>query len=423
MPVLNLSLVTQTFLTVINTSITNSPEWNAINVLDVSPLPPDRLAGNHTVGFYLYHLTEDASRKNPPPLAADLDAPDVFQPMGLQLYYLLTAHSDLGGPNGPTAEQLMMGLAIKALRDVCVIDDQTIVAGAAVLPGPLVGRGNRFRITLRAPSAEEAVQYWTAGSQPLRLAAYYEVSPVLLEPEPALVRPNRVFSFGVRSVAGGRPRLDFTTSDVTFQLPGEPQRTVEARPAEAPIGGRVTFRGSDLSGHAVDLLVRHVSWLHAEAVDPIVWGVTTTGATVIATVQNVAGTQVVLPGVYLGEIRITQTTTLPDGTTRLTTATSNAAPFAVTPRIDPPVNFVAGLGTITGTNFDPARLPDDHVQVLIGGERLTRVAAAPNTGQFRVVDASTIEFRLPATIAPGTIVSLRILVRGVESAPFWVTAP
>ena len=166
MPVLNLSLVTQTFLTVINTSITNSPEWNAINVLDVSPLPPDRLAGNHTVGFYLYHLTEDASRKNPPPLAADLDAPDVFQPMGLQLYYLLTAHSDLGGPNGPTAEQLMMGLAIKALRDVCVIDDQTIVAGAAVLPGPLVGRGNRFRITLRAPSAEEAVQYWTAGSQP-----------------------------------------------------------------------------------------------------------------------------------------------------------------------------------------------------------------------------------------------------------------
>ena len=128
---------------------------------------------------------------------------------------------------------------------------------------------------------------------------------MLLEPEPALVRPNRVFSFGVRSVAGGRPRLDFTTSDVTFQLPGEPQRTVEARPAEAPIGGRVTFRGSDLSGHAVDLLVRHVSWLHAEAVDPIVWGVTTTGATVIATVQNVAGTQVVLPGVYLGEIRIT----------------------------------------------------------------------------------------------------------------------
>jgi hypothetical protein len=423
MPLLNLSLVTQTFVTLLDRYIVNSPEWNAANVLDVSPLPPDRLAGDHTLGFYLYHFTEDAAYKNPAPLA-DVDNPDIFQPMGLQLYYVLTAHSDLQDRNGTLAEQLMMGLAVKALRDFAFVDEATIVAGAAVFPPALVGRGNRFRVTLRPPAPEEAVQYWTAGSQPLRLAAYYQVSPVLLEPEPQNVRPGRVFLEGIRTVIGGRPRLNYSTSSLTFHVPGETTpRTVEARPAEAPIGGQVVFHGADLTGDTVDLVIRHVSWAQAEVVDPMTWGVTSTGTALFATVNAFAGAQPVLPGIYVANARVTDTAKLPDGTTRTYSSFSNQVAFAVTPRIDQPVNFIAGLVTVNGTNFDPVVLTGDQVQVFIAAERLARVVGAPAAGEFRVVDAATIVFRLPATIPPGSTVMLRIIVRGTESAPLWVTAP
>src|SRR5262245_17184687 len=133
MPLLNLALVTQAFTAMLDRYVTNSPEWNAANVLTVSPLSPDRLAGNHTLGFYLYHFVEDPAYKNPTPLA-NVDNPDIFQPMGLQLFYVLTAHSDLPDSNAAEAEQLMMGLGVKALRDFATLDENTLVAGAIVFP-------------------------------------------------------------------------------------------------------------------------------------------------------------------------------------------------------------------------------------------------------------------------------------------------
>lgn len=421
MPLLNLALVTQTFTTLLDRFITNSPEWNAANVLNVSPLPPDRLTGNHTLGFYLYHLVEDPAYKSLPPLAS-VDNPDIFQPMGLQLYYVLTAHSDLVDSNSTAAEQLMMGLGVKALRDFAIVDENTQVAGVTVFPGPLVGGNNRFRVTLASPPRQEAVQYWMAGSQPLRLAAYYEVSPVLLEPEPQNVRPGRVFQFGLRSIVSGMPRLDSTSSQITFQVPGEPApRTVEASPAEAPTGGEVIFAGANLAGDAVDLLIRHVSWTQFETVDPITWGVTGNAAAVHATVQAFAGTQPVLPGVYVAVVRVTTFSTLSDGTKTSNAASSNQVTVAVTPRIDPPITFGGGIWTVKGTNFDPGALPDDQIQIFIGSERLQRVAAAPAPGQFQVVDATTMLFATPPTIESGNIVTVRILTRGTESAPAWVT--
>jgi hypothetical protein len=320
----------------------------------------------------------------------------------------------------------MMGLAVRGLREFAVIDDQTQVPPGIIFPPALIGRSNRFRITLKSPEPEEAVQYWMAGSQPLRLAAYYQVSPVLLDPEPLNVRPGRVFTFGVRTIVSGQPKLDFTTSDLTFLVPGEATpRTVEARPAGVPMGAQIVFHGSNLTGDAVDLVIRHVSWTDAEVVDAITWGVTSNGSSVFAGVQPFAGAQPVLPGVYVAAIRITTSTTLPDGTKRSFSSNSNEIPFAVTARIDPPINFVAGVGTVKGTNFDLVALPADLLQVFIGGERLARVAiaTAPTAGKFRVLDASTIEFAMPASIASGTVIPIRVVVRGTESGPFWVTAP
>jgi hypothetical protein len=421
MPLLNLALVTQTYTTLLDRSITNSPEWNAANVLTVSPLPPDQLTGNHTLGFYLYHLTEDPAFKNPPPVAS-VDNPDTFRPMGLQLYYVMTAHSDLEDANSPLAEQLMMGLGVKGLRDFAIVDENTQVAGATVFPAGLIGHHNRFRITLTSPPREEAVQYWMAGSQPLRLAAYYEVSPVLLEPEPQTVSPGRVFQLGIRSAIAGNPQLKSCASKVVFQAPGDPApRSVEADPAEAPVGGQVVFQGSNLAGDSVDLLIRHVSWAQFEVVDPVTWGVTSNASTAFATVQAFAGAQPVLPGVYAAMVRVTTTALRPDGSRQAFSSSSNQVTFSITPLVTLPITFGGGLWTVKGTNFDPLALPDDQIQIFTGSERLTRVPGAPGGGQLQVVDPATMRFAMPAGIEPGSIVNVRILIRGTESAPAWVT--
>jgi len=42
MPLLDLSLVTQSLVSLVSTHISASDAWNNLNLLDVNPLPPDR---------------------------------------------------------------------------------------------------------------------------------------------------------------------------------------------------------------------------------------------------------------------------------------------------------------------------------------------------------------------------------------------
>src|SRR5437016_4933419 len=78
------------------------------------------------------------------------DEPPIrFTPMGINLYYLLTGHSDLVGNTGVETEQTMVGLAMKALHDYPVVDDTTAIGGVKVFPVALQGSDNRFRISLQ----------------------------------------------------------------------------------------------------------------------------------------------------------------------------------------------------------------------------------------------------------------------------------
>src|SRR5258708_35927801 len=105
---LDIGLVTETLRTLLLKQIATSPEYAKVNPLEVWPQPPDKLSGNHTIGLYLYHITEDAQYKNLAP--PGMDQPPVrFRPMGLNLYYQLTAHSDILGISGPKNEQAMVG--------------------------------------------------------------------------------------------------------------------------------------------------------------------------------------------------------------------------------------------------------------------------------------------------------------------------
>jgi hypothetical protein len=422
---LDISLVTQTLMSLVDKYVTTSPEAPKVTPLDVVAMAPDKLTGDRTIGIYLYHMTEDPSYKNLPPPSGD-QPPIRYTPMGLNLYYLLTGHSDLPSNTGPQTEQTMVGLAMKALRDYPVIDGTTTVGGVAVFPTALQGTDNRFRIVLQPVQHNEAMTYWTAGSQAMRLAIYYQASVVLLEPERTTSRTGRVLTYGVYTFTRGAPRLDGSRSPVTFTIPGAVKpTTVDVQPAEAPTGGQISFTGSDLAGDQTTLLLKCAAFT-----DPIEvgtdWGVVSTDTTILATVQTLAGGVKIVPGMYSAIAKVTDQRLMPDKTLRDFSKTSNETPFVVSPLITAmtPPDPSLRIGVQGGIFQDPA-IAADSVEVFVGPQKLTRRAGAVlNPGEFEVVDPKNLGFRFPiAGLNPGTVVPFRLIINGAESAPRWVGVP
>ena len=179
MALLDLGLVTKCFITLLSERIPTFPDWPGGTLL-VSGGPPDLVKGGQALSFYLYHAREDAHTKSQDWQGSDPN-PQKFKPMGLSLYYVLTPRSDTTDPHQRAlTDQLLMGLALKTLRDVSRIDDTTAVdtlgGPVFVMPTTMRGRGNYLRSTLMPTPPSEAAHYWQAGTGPLRLAAYYEVA-------------------------------------------------------------------------------------------------------------------------------------------------------------------------------------------------------------------------------------------------------
>ena len=431
---LNLSLVTEALVNLIDKYIRASPEGPGIAGLKVSSEPRDKLTGDSTVGLYLYHVAEDAFFKNLPGTSADTP-PLRYTPMGLNLYYQLNTHSDTALDPGIHKEQLLMGLAMKALRDFPIIDDTTLVGAPPVKVFPLNLRDadNRFRIGLTPVVHNEAINYATAGAQLLRLSTYYQVSVALLEPEKPKLRAGRVLKYGVFTFTRGAPRLDGSRSTVTFTIPGETAaRAVEIQPAEASVrnlttnlGGEIVFFGSDLSGDETTLLIKNT--LFPEPVEVgFNWGVTSTGDEIFAVVYPAADLTKILPGMYSAAAKVTTHQMGADNKLRTFVKTSNETPFVVTPRIDAiSAPDAAGIVTVTGAVFQEAAISIEAVEVFVGANKIPLKAGIPlNPGEFEVVNATTLRFRYPiAGINPGETLPFRLIINGAESAPNWVVAP
>jgi uncharacterized protein DUF4255 len=429
---LDVSLVTQTLVSLIDKHIRASPAGAGIVQLKVSAEPREELTGPSTVSIYLYHITEEAHYKNAAAVSADLP-PIRFTPMGLNLFYQLTAHSDTADDPGIFKEQLLTGLAMKALRDFPVIDDSTEIGGLKVFPVDLQGTDNRFRITLQPIPPTESVSFWAPGKLPMRLAAYYQASVVLLEPEKSVLRPGRVLKYSIFTFTRGAPRLDGSQATVTFTIPGETSpTTVESQPAEVSIrnlvtnsGGEIRFIGSDLTGDATTLLIKNKLFTEPEEVG-LDWGVTATEGQIFAAVHPTAGLKRVLPGIYSAIAKVTTQRLGADNKIRIFNKTSNEAPFIVTPRIDNiSAPDPAGVVTVTGTTFQDPDIAIDSVELFVGPNKISlKAAAALNVGEFEVVNPTTLRFRYPiAGINSGETVPFRLIVNGAESAPNWVLAP
>lgn len=423
MALLDVSKVTKAIVEVIRHAVASSPEseWTP-QTLKVSPDPPDQISEGG-LGFYLYHLSEDAHFKNQVEPAPD-DVPVRLTPMGLDLYYQLTAHSSSQGNGVDTyLEQKMLGLAVKALHDFPVIDDGTEVAGQHIFTlAQLDNRATRLRISLQPMQPDEAVNYWTAGSSPHRLAVYYQVSVVLLEPEEPGPSPGRVLTYGTPTFVRRGPRLDSSQSTVSFQPPGQPTPLeVAVRPAQATVGELATFIGTNLRGDTVELRIRGSTWDEALPTSGFSWSVTGEGEKLVATIPSMVEGRQVTPGMYSAHVVVTEERTMPDGTVRSFAMKSNRIPFVVAPSVDS-ITGPGGGGEfhVTGGLFEHADI--ESVELYLGPHEL-EPNASPGPGEFEVTGPGELELVPPAGLTSGEELSLRIFVNGAESPPRWMTAP
>jgi len=433
MALLDLGLVTRTFLTLLEERLPLFPDWPAATPINVQPAPPDGVtSGTHALSFYLYHVREDAHTKGQDWNAAD-DRPHRFKSMGVSLFYLLCPKSSAPTPRDRALnDQLVMGLALKTLHDFSMIDDTTTVDTTSgpklLMPPAMRGRNNKLRITMMPKPADDAPNFWQGGSLPTRLAAYYEVCATLLEPDETRRRQGRVLTVGVHPFISKRPFIEGTRNVVSFTIPGElAPRDVTLSPAEAAFGSTFEVFGANLKGDKTRLLLSHRDFPDPVAADAP-WAVQTTGTVLTATAQPAASGQAVLPGVYGVFVVTTMRGRLPDGSTRDFDAYSNQATLAIAPRIVS-VTFAAGVGTITVAGFQPHMIATTDLLVLAGSDKLARTAAdPPPAGSFHTpaappADTDKIRFRLPPGTPSGAIVPLRLVVRGAESAPRWEVAP
>jgi hypothetical protein len=391
MTLLDLSQVTKSLLNLIEEGVKASSEWSSsAQILNVSPQPPDELKANNkgnTLGFYLYHISEDPHFKNLPSPGSDTP-PIRYTPMGLTLHYQLTAYTD-DHDSGALQEQLMMGLAIKTLHDYPMIDGSTQIVDKKgetkkILDSHL-DDGNRFRISMLPLPFNEAVSYWTAGSIPLRLAAYYEVSVVLLEPEEIQSRAGRVLTYDVFSFLEGAPRLFFTYNTISFSYPpgGTTSRELTLQPAEVTYGEALKIKGTALSAQATSLLISTPRWDNPVEADSA-WAVVAKAEELSATVQTTVAGRTLLPGIYSAQAKVSEQRTVSDGSVRVFEKLSNIAPFTVAPKVDPlDIPDPQGVLAVSGSILQHTHLHPENVSVFIGETRLAPGTwGSLNQGEF-----------------------------------------
>lgn len=435
MALLDLADVTRTLIWMLETRIPALDGWPGSVNVTVSPLPPDRLVDAGTdLGLYLYHLSEDPHWKNPPPEGG---APS-SRPMALNLYYQLTAQ--VGELEGDAFRaQLLMGAAVRVMHDFPLITDSTTltdvngVAHGVLAHRGLQGRNNRIRITMRPVPVDEAVDYWTAGDAPLRLAAYYQVSVIFLDAEPPPTVASRVLSYGSGVFATGAPTLTGSRATLAIVVGRDAAATqVPVQPAQISLGDRFQLDGTALTGASTTLRLRDERG--AKTVDPGAWAVVASADRVLATVGLALEDASMLPGVWSASVVVTKTVKM-GSASRTVTHTSNETPIVVAPRLDPvsPTGPTLGsaapgdLRTWTGWRFQDPDIPTDEgdpraVRLYIGETLMARhTDATPlDPGEYTIVDASTLQVRLPTDLAPGSTVPVRVGVRGAWSTPMWL---
>lgn len=410
---LDLSIITDRLVSMLQTCYDAWPRWTdnlgPITKFDtsISGSMPESVRNNAgcQLTLYLLHVAESAHLKNQAVMGRPQTTP--FQPLSLELFYLLSAFSK----ENYLQEQRALSIAMRCFNE------NPIVGMTVTLDGTPVDQ--EFVLSLQPENADAISRVWQSFSAPARLSALYKASVVFVSPQrdvdPVAPPMERIV------LASDPTTLPFTaagqvigtTSTVSYFAPdattGDEPRTYDLSPATAGPGQTFLLFGAGLS---------QPTSAHVFLVDP-------SGAETDVTSWIVVGEstetrlRLLVPttgfpaaGVYALRVG--------GGTVRSNTTAVSIAAAVDVPAAPPSVlTPAAGLYTLTGRGFVPG-----STAVILGTIELAAAAGAPDPGEFEV-DASgdAIRFRVPAGLAPGRY-DVRIRVSEIESAPaWWVDVP
>jgi len=427
---LDLSVVTDRLIAMLTDCINASSLWATLDPTSSSPKPTFSIAvsgampettrkdSGCTLSICLLHVSADKFNRN---FVANPSAPlpqralkIPAQPLGLDLFYLLTAFD---ADNSYAHEQQAMSIALK-----CFHENPIVRVTVAIPPAPQTVQ-EEFTLTMEVQAPDDVSRLWDAITVPYRLSAFYKVSVVFMTPPapPDPVKQAVRFSLAVDPASipfSSSGQVIGTSSTQTFT---SPQSTVaqpeivnsDYSPAVVTPGQSFYLYGAGLNGAAssqVYLLLPPDYKVEQEVTS---WKGKPNLQTDSRIVLQLPATIGVLPaaaptpGIY--QLRVGSGTLI----------RTNSTPFSIAARIDvstvapnPPVLPGGPIYTVTGEGFATGQ-----TQVLLETVPLEE-SSLPGPCKFTVKSPQSIDFTIPVGLAPGTY-ALRIRVNQVETTPAW----
>jgi hypothetical protein len=431
--VLDLSVVTQQLVTMLENCRDKSPLWTTLGAggptftINITGSAPDsvRDQGDCQLTVYLLHVQSDKYQMNStvtgpranrnPPVGQRVPAIP-FQPLSLDLYYLVTAYAG----RDSVQEQQAMSIVLRCFHE------QPFVRKTVVVPvPPNQNVPEEFTLTMEFESVNDLAALWHAITVPLRLSLMYKVSVVLITP-PAPPPPAPAPSELRLAVdPGGLPFADLgqltgTLKPVTFASPHSSTAAPEIvkynlSPATIAPFQRLFIFGDGLDQTPQVFLIppgaaeQNISGWKVPEADP-------------ANPQFQTKSRITLDVPAPGAL---PTNSPPAGIYQLragnaTGYRTNSVPLSLSAGVqvtiaspNPPLLAPAG-GTFT---FSGVGFIAGDTELLLDTVPLTEGALAP--GFFTIGALGTsISFQPPAFLAPG-LYSVRVRVGKVESDPSW----
>ena len=416
--IFDLSVVTDTLTKLVTTAWPNVPLWTpatpqfGVNVTGLSP-EAVRQGQGAQLCMYLYHIDEDNAREGLFWSAQSQTAggpPMRYQPLALDLYYLLAAFAE----GNYVQEQQAMSIAMR------VFHENPIVRG--VDPG---GQPWEVTLTLERRSYDELSRLWQATTSALRVSAVYRAAVVLIEPEPASPPGPPVSSvdLAVEPGPGQRtPALLSTQREVRYVIPSGDVVTFAQDPATAAAGQDVWLTGTGLDTITETRLILAgpspgngesdvTAWLLPPTQPPSAIRRTVR----LPSVTGAPPADAPAPGRYLMRIEVTTA----GGAGTFSTA---GVPLSVAAAVDAAGGAVlaaAAQYVIAGSGFTA-----NATQVLLGTVPLQPAGGGPGPGEFSVNPAGTAITLIPPAALPSGTYQIRVRVAGIESDPaHWLVIP
>jgi len=416
--IFDLSILTDTLTKLVTTAWPNAPLWTpatpqfGVNVTGLSP-EAARQGQGAQLCMYLYHIDENNAQESLFWTAQSQAAggpPLRYQPLALDLYYLLSAFAE----GNYVQEQQAMSIAMRIFHENPIV--RGVDAG---------GQPWEVTLNLERRSYDELSRLWQATTSALRVSAVYRAAVVLLEPEPAPPPGPPVSSveLAVEPRTDRRtPALLGTQREVHSATPSGDVVTVTQDPATAAAGQDVWLAGTGLDAITEARLILTgpypgngqsdvTPWLLPPAQPPS--AIRRTVRFPGVTGAPPAGAPV--PGRY--SVRMEASSVAGAGT-----VSTAEVPLTVAAGVDAAGGAVlpaAAQYVITGSGFTA-----NATQVLLGTLPLQPAGGAPGPGEFSVDPAGTAITLIPPPALPGGTYQIRVRVAGIESDPaHWLVIP